>query len=197
MHFSENCLYHVYNRTYQSTRAFRSDGNYRYFIDKFAMLKPLCNMLAYCLMPDHFHLLIHVPENSAGLSPLSRRKESPQMQVICRKIGTMLSSYTRGFNKQEKRVGSLFQPRTKSKLLDLEHAFNCFYYIHQNPVKAHLAGNVNEWSYSSVHEYLGTRVGLCNKALAAALFNLPDPGHFLLHSEEETRKSISLENYWI
>jgi putative transposase len=195
MNFSENCLYHVYNRTFQSTRAFRSDRNYRYFIDKLSMLKPLCDLLAYCLMPDHFHLLLHIPGGSAGLAPLSHVKESPQMQVICRKIGTLLSSYTQGFNKHERRVGSLFQPRTKSKQLDLEHAFNCFYYIHQNPVKAHLVTRIDEWSYSSVHEYLGTQKGFCNRQLASELFNLPQPDQFLLHCEE-ARKSISLENYW-
>jgi putative transposase len=161
------------------------------------MIKPFCDMLAYCLMPDHFHLLLHMPTGSAGLAPLSRLKESPQMQVICRKIGTMLSSYTQGFNKQETRVGSLFQPRTKSKHLDVEHAFNCFNYIHENPVKAHLVTGIDEWPYSSIHEYLETKVGLCNKALAAKLFNLPTPARFLQHYEEETRKSTNFENYWI
>jgi putative transposase len=196
MNFSENCLYHVYNRTFQSTRTFRSDRNYHYFLRKLSMLKSLCDLLAYCLMPDHFHLLLYIPSDSAGLAPLSHRRESPQMQVICRKIGTILSSYTQGFNRQQGRVGSLFQPRTKSKQLDLEHALNCFYYIHENPVKAGLVNKIEDWRYSSIHEYVGRRQGFCNRKLSSELFNLPRPDQFLLHCEEEGRKSISLENYW-
>ena len=157
MNFSEDCLYHVYNRTFQSTRAFLSDRNYRYFLDKLSTLTQLCNLLAYCLMPDHFHLLINIPTGSVGLAPLSTLEESPHMQVICRKIGTILSSYTQGLNKHERRTGSLFQPRTKAKQLDMDHAFNCFHYIHQNPVKAHLVQRMEDWRYSSVHEYLGTK----------------------------------------
>lgn len=196
MNFSENCLYHVYNRTFQSTRAFRSNRNYRYFREKLSTLTPLCDMLAYCLMPDHFHLLINIPADSIGLAPLSNLDESPHMQVICRRIGTILSSYTQGFNKQERRKGSLFQPRTKSKQLDIDHAITCFHYIHQNPVTAHLVDRIEDWRYSSVHEYVGTKPGLCNIALATELFDLPtDPLQFLLHCDEETGKSISLQNY--
>lgn len=196
MNFSEHCLYHVYNRTFQSTRAFRSDRNYRYFIKKLETLTSICNMLAYCLMPDHFHLLIHIPTGSAGLALLSNLDESPRMQIICRRIGTILSSYTQGFNKDERRTGSLFQPRTKSKQLDIDHSLNCFHYIHQNPVKAHLVYRMEEWRYSSIHEYLNNRRGLCATALAADLFDLPaEPGQFLRHCDEETRKNISLGNY--
>jgi putative transposase len=196
MNFSEDCLYHVYNRTFQSTRAFRSDRNYRYFLGKLATLTSFCAILAYCLMPDHFHLLINIPKGSVGLAPLSGLKESPRMQVICRKIGTILSSYTQGFNKQERRIGSLFQPRTKSKQLDLDHAYNCFHYIHQNPVKAHLVSRMEDWQYSSIHEYLGVQPKICDTATAAELFNLPsEASQFLRLCNEETGKNISLETF--
>lgn len=160
------------------------------------MLTPYCDILAYCLMPDHFHLMLSVPDNSQGVKPVSLLDDSPGMQIISRKIGTILSSYTQGINKQMRCRGSLFQPRTKSKQLDVDHAFNCFYYIHQNPVAAGLVRNIEDWRYSSVHEYTGRVKGVCSLPLAAELFDLPVPSDgFLAHCDEEIRKNISLEHY--
>lgn len=198
MNFSENCLYHIYNRTFQSTPAFRSDRNYLYFIQKLSTLTALCDILAYCLMPNHFHLLVNIPQGSPGLSPLSNQDESPQMQTICRRIGTILSSYTQGFNKHERRTGSLFQPRTKSKQLDIDHAFNCFHYIHQNPVKDGLVYRMEDWRYSSVQEYRGKVHRFCSVAQGVELFGLPkDSSQFLSHCSMEMGKNVSLGDYRI
>jgi putative transposase len=196
MNFDANCLYHIYNRTFQHTPAFLTARNYLYFIKKLASLTSVCDILAYCVMPDHFHLMVHVARGSPGLAQLSAMPDAPRMQTLCRRIGTMLSSYTQGLNKQEHRVGSLFQPRTKCKQLDLDHAANCFHYIHQNPVKARLVYRIEDWTFSSVHEFLGREDGFCNIALARELFGLPvEPEQFLTHSNDEIRKSISLHNF--
>ena len=131
---------------------------------------PVTKIVAYCLMPNHFHLIIMATE--AGI------KERPSfggkaMQELPYRIGILLSSYTQAINKQNKTTGSLFQQKTKAKILQEEingkresYFENCFFYIHQNPVEAGLVKSIHEWVYSSYPDYAGLRNGsLCDKEL--------------------------------
>ena len=102
MEFKPHALYHVYNRGNNSQKIFFSYANYLYFLKKVdTHLLKHCDLLAYCLMPNHFHLLI---ETNANLPD----------DVINRAIQTILNSYSQAINKQENRTGSLFQQHTKS-----------------------------------------------------------------------------------
>ena len=102
MRFEENTVYHIYNRSYNKNRIFYKEENYAFFLNKLKTLKDLCEVFAYCLMPDHFHLLIYVPENS-NATRLTAQSGLTGIQILSRKLGTILSSYTQAINKQEKR----------------------------------------------------------------------------------------------
>jgi hypothetical protein len=95
-------------------------------------------------------------------------------------IAVILRSYTRAINIQERRTGSLFQQKTKAKLLEAEghnYPFICFNYIHQNPLKAGLVKRLEDWEFSSFSEYAGlTKRTLCNKELACNFLDLPQMG---------------------
>ena len=172
MHFEGNTIYHIYNRSYNK-KVFYKDANYAFFLNKLKTLRDLCEVLAYCLMPDHFHLLVYVPQNS-GATRLTAQSGLTGIQVLSRKVGTILSSYTQAINKQEKRSGSLFQPKTKAKDVSSNHyAFNCFHYIHQNPVKAGLVNKIEDWRYSSFKEYYENLEAICNKHLGTELLDIP------------------------
>ncbi len=133
-------------------------------------LPTYCDILAYCLMPNHFHLLIYVPVNSEGLHFLPNQNQ----QILVRKLGTLLSSYSQAINKQENRSGSLFQQKTKSKILDTSaYSTTCFHYIHQNPVKANLVMKIEAWPYSSFRDYLEGKSNICNIARAKELLEIP------------------------
>ncbi|HEV8514007.1 MAG TPA: transposase, partial [Cyclobacteriaceae bacterium] len=96
------------------------------------------------------------------------------IQILSRKLGTILSSYTQAINKQEKRSGSLFQPKTKAKeLFNNTYSFNCFHYIHQNPLRARLVKRIEDWAHSSFNEYHKNAEGICNKSLAIEILDLP------------------------
>ena len=98
----------------------------------------------------------------------------------------MLSSYAKAINNQEKRVGSLFQQNTKRKLLVKESSqFNCFHYIHQNPVKSGLVERTKDWEMSSYKDYAGLRKGsLCDLKIAYEFLDIPeDPALFVRQSE--------------
>lgn len=93
------------------------------------------------------------------------------MQELAYGIGILLSSYSQAINKQNKTTGSLFQQKTKAKMLSethngsrLSYFEQCFHYIHQNPVVARMVMNLADWPYSSYLDYIGLRSGtLCAK----------------------------------
>lgn len=172
MHFEQETIYHIYNRSFQHTTIFRTDRNYLYFKRKLELLSGFCHILAYCIMPDHFHLMINISQKRNGINRFSTPANPTGMQVMSRKIGTILSSYSQGFNKEHGRTGSCFQPRTKSQSLG-NYAISCFHYIHNNPVKACLVTHPKNWKYSSYHEYLKNENGMCDKIMAHQLLGIP------------------------
>lgn len=159
MGFSEHSFYHVFNRGINKQKIFYNNDNYHYFLDKVEKhIIPCCDIMAYCLMPNHFHLLISTNENSKELSDGLR---------------IVLSSYTRGVNNQNNSSGSLFQQNTKRKLINIDdkgwYLKTVFKYIHQNPVEAKLCDLPEDWNFSSFNEYLDIRPishYICNTQLA-------------------------------
>lgn len=168
-------FYHIYNRGNNRQPIFFKRDNYLFFLNKARtyFLKNV-DVLAYCLMPNHFHFLVYTHGD------FNQLEFSHDLRI-------MLSSYTRAINKQEQRVGSLFQQNTKVKLLESRSTtqsgattnetgdpFICFHYIHQNPAKANLVTREQEWEFSSYRDYAGLRSGtLCNKSIANQLLDIP------------------------
>ena len=123
-------------------------------------------------MPNHFHFLIHANSASCEIT-----KTYPnQVFKLADSVGLVISSYAKAINKQEARTGSLFQQRTKSKLVKDDHnnyPLTAFNYIHQNPLKAGLVNKLEDWRFSSYNDYAGKKtLQLCKKELATELVNL-------------------------
>ena len=179
MHLIEGEFYHIYNRGNNKQQIFFNDDNYLFFLRKIReQLSSRVDILAYCLMPNHFHLLIRANEKSITERTSFGKKS---MQEFAYRVGIMLSSYSQAINKQNNTTGSLFQQKTKAKILAevqnnnrISYLEECFYYIHQNPVLAGLVTDLSDWPYSSYPDYAGLRNGtLCNKDI------------FLIHSGME------------
>lgn len=171
MDFTRRNIYHIYNRGNDKQNIFFKEGNYIYFLQKVRKyIAPHCDILAYVLMPNHFHLLIHADERTE--QQLTDFKMT--RNVLSEGIRLLLSAYTKGINKQQERTGNLIQQNTKSKFVydasninEAGYASTCFYYIHQNPVRAGLVNKMEDWHYSSYRDYAGLRNGtLCNQNLA-------------------------------
>ena len=172
MFFLEDCTYHIYNRSNETL--FYTRENYIFFIRKIRdLLSPLADVLAYCIMPNHFHLILTVKKEGVKFSTKKKRED---MQLLPEAIGTVLSSYTQAINKQQGRRGSLFAHKTKAKILNdakNDYAFNCFMYVHQNPKLADLVERIEDWEFSSFLEYIGKRNGtLVNVQMGLDIFNL-------------------------
>ncbi|MCF6351532.1 MAG: transposase [Cyclobacteriaceae bacterium] len=187
MKFESNNFYHIYNRGNNKQPVLFKRESYLFFLSKVRKhLSPLVDILAYCLMPNHFHLMVYVPEkhNTRGTN-LSRPENSCyeddeyieyDSKAINKNLGIILSSYTKAINNRYGRTGSLFQAHTKAKNVSKhqQQAFICFHYIHQNPLKAKLVNKMEDWEFSSYQDYLGIRNGtLCNKQLAFELLDIP------------------------
>jgi len=172
MYFKEGCTYHIYNRSNETL--FYNRDNYIFFIWKIRdHILPFADVLAYCLMPNHFHLILTVKAEGIKLSDKKKRED---MQLLSQAIGTILSSYTQALNKQIGRRGSLFAHKTKAKILndaEDDYAFHCFMYVHQNPKLANLVDRIEDWEFSSFPDYIGKRDGkLINKQLGLDTFQL-------------------------
>jgi putative transposase len=173
MHLADGNIYHVYNRGNFKQVLFTSAEEYIYFlllVNKYIVQN--CDVLAWCLMPNHFHFLIHA--NSSTVNPAVNMPLPMQQFSFALKL--LLSSYTKAVNKKYGRTGNLFQQKTKAKNLS-EGGFlypeTAFHYIHQNPFKANLVTQMQDWEYSSYKDYSGQRNGkICNRELSMKILNL-------------------------
>lgn len=96
---------------------------------------------AYCLMPNHVHLIL-VPEARDGLAKLLRRVHSRYALKV---------NSARGWK------GHLWQERFYSTVMDESHAIAALRYVELNPVRAGLCAKAEDWRWSSVHANLGSR----------------------------------------
>ncbi len=187
MKFSPGDLVHVYNRGINKQQIFFHETHYRYFLNKVrSHIATASDVLAYCLMPNHFHFLLHINETSCTPKKIGTLI-STELQNGFR---ILQSSYANSINKEFQRTGSIFQQKTRFKLLNDGGSSNsfqgtyaevCFHYIHQNPVKAGLTSQLEGWNFSSFQEYFGSletinsdyqKDAICNKALAYKLFKI-------------------------
>ena len=142
MKFEKGDYYHVYNRSINREILYRSDENYRYFMERFNhYLDGKVDVISYCLMPTHFHFFVRAVEESL---------------VIEKAFKDLFIAYAKGYNAMYERNGSVFQAKyKKDEIADDSHFTNVIAYIHLNPVKAGLCHRPEDWKYSSYNALLG------------------------------------------
>jgi putative transposase len=193
MAYEANVAYHIYNQGNNGQKIFFKEENYLFFLKKMrAHLLPMGSLLAYCLMPNHFHWLFWVGDEGAKIFEGKGAAAYVPRDRLSHSIGGLLSSYTRAINIQNSASGSLFRAKTRHKNglldrfittgttvhggrnlgagMDNDYLATAFEYIHQNPVKAGLAQAATDWPFSSARDYAGLRNGtLCDRAFAREL----------------------------
>jgi len=142
VHLIPGNYYHVYNKAVTDNQLFIEEKNYHFFVSKIKKYLLGCvDVLAYCLMPNHYHLIIQ-------LKTIEMSKAMQQLAL----------SYSASYNKEYHRIGHLFQGRYQLKQIDdqtyLSHLSR---YIHLNPSSAGLVSKPEAWQYSSYREYIGLR----------------------------------------
>ena len=145
---SEGHYYHIYSRGINGENIFRSDENYHYFIRKYTeYLSDVLDTYCYCLLKNHFHLLVYVKENVE----VERRDGKRMIKLNASKqLSHFINGYAQAFNKMYKRTGSLFESPFHRKLIDKDSYFTwVVYYIHTNAQKHGLINDFRDWFYSS------------------------------------------------
>jgi putative transposase len=183
-------IYHIYNRGVDKRNIFLNQRDYERFADSlivfnnnvnlngrnfydresFRCEKPLVNIIAYCLMPNHFHLL------------LEQRTDNG----ITKFLQKMTTSYTMFFNKKNSRTGALVQGVFKrSHIKSNEHLLEMSKYIHANPIKilkknssgGTLKQKLLAYQWSSFPDYAGIKIEtpiVANKQMIMDQFRSPN-----------------------
>ncbi|MCL5410848.1 MAG: transposase [Patescibacteria group bacterium] len=162
--FACEYFYHIYNRGVAKQAIFGDKNDYLRMLSTFSFylekdtnkyslvlkeelnkmlskmpIQPLVKIYAYCLMPNHFHLILKQVMDK-GVSEFMRKT---------------LNSYTRYFNTRNNRIGPIFQGKFKAILIESdEQLLHLTRYIHLNPYVAKLANSVQRYPWSSYKQYL-------------------------------------------
>jgi len=132
--FEYGATYHICNRGVNREDIFKEDKNYAYFLSLMRKyLLPVADIYAYCLMKNHYHLLLRFKEQQNVLA-LDAYKP----------LSNMLNTYSKSINKKYQRTGNLFQRHPKrSKVSDKEYFMQLVVYIHLNPIKHNFSASLN------------------------------------------------------
>ncbi|MFA6458399.1 MAG: transposase [Patescibacteria group bacterium] len=161
-------IYHIYNRSAGKKTIFHSDRDYnRFFLkmceyrDKFPI-----DILAYCLMPNHFHFLIRVPDPK-GQSASRPSGSGATLRVGLAEVNSAQKFFHRLFTAYSKyycaryaddHSGRVFESSYKAKhVSDDAYYLQLCGYIHDNPVRKKLVSKPEEWPFSSYLTLTGVR----------------------------------------
>jgi putative transposase len=137
-------FYHVTSRGNEQKDVFKSQRDREKFLEYLASATERYRAVvhAYCLMGNHYHLLLETP--AGNLSQIMRH---------------INGAYTTYFNIKRKRSGHLFQGRYKAILVEFdEYALELSRYIHLNPVRVGMVARPEEYRWSSYKNYIGQSV---------------------------------------
>ena len=138
-----NQVYHVYNRAILKMTLFREPADYLRFMIKMSQCKkhyPV-QILAFCIMPNHYHLLM----KEAKIVAMENR---PNISGFMQQLQT---SYAKYFGMKYKHSGRVFQGVYKSKHVKTdEQLWQTTEYIHNNPLRKKYVKKAAQWPYSSL-----------------------------------------------
>jgi putative transposase len=174
-------FYHIYNHANGSENLFIEERNYFFFLEKiYIYIFPFVNLHAYCLLPNHFHLLISTKdldeikllESFKAFRKLPDEVLQPIMEKkISKSFSNLFSSYTQAFNKVYARKGSLFMPNMKADVIsDNAGICNITHYIHANPIHHGFVADIRDWKFSSYNAYGSRSVTKLSKDLIIDIF---------------------------
>ena len=155
--FHPDNFYHIFNHAVGKENLFKNHDNYIFSLSRLDnYLSPIAKTFCYCLMPNHFHLLIQITdENTIRILANNYDESFDFHKFIMQKLSNFLNSYAKAFNKQSNRKGALFLDFTKRiKIKDESYFTRLINYIHQNPVHHNFCKFPAEWDYSSYNSII-------------------------------------------
>lgn len=202
-----NTYYHIYNHANGDDNLFREQKNYPFFLEKYHKhIDPIAETIAWCLMPNHFHLLVKIRSEEKIISSSTTttsstflkfktlekfEEEEEKSKFLSKQFSNFFSSYSQAFNKVYNRRGSLFIKNFKRKeITNDDYLRNLILYIHLNPVKHGFTKTINDWVHTSF-----STLPVSNNPLITSVFG-SETNYHLMHQNKQTHfnEYDSLEN---
>lgn len=139
--YQDGHIYHVFNRGAHQLTIFRKPRHFRKCVGLLLKYSAHYNvsLLAYCLMPNHYHLIVKHEDDGS----------------ISRFLQTSFNSFVQYYNILESHSGTLFQGAAKSTLVDTDdYLLQVIRYVHTNPVSAKLVKTAADWEFSGCSVWL-------------------------------------------
>jgi len=164
--FLEGQFYHIYNKVVSGTNLFNDKNDYWNFMKRYSKyFSPYFKTYAYCLIPNHFHLLVKVrKEEGIRMSVLNENTNAARNYLngtkdfnsfIENQFSRCFSGITIIYNNKYNREGPLFKQGVKRVALNAYRTFDQqMHYIHLNPVHHNLVDQINKWKHSSYNTYI-------------------------------------------
>lgn len=165
-------FYHIYNHANGHENIFLEERNYFFFLQQMTTyILPVSRIYAYCLMPNHFHLLAQFKTEEELIKQFEQKIKTKQtlstsnnsvfnqQDYLYKKsnkaFSNLFNSYTQAFNKVYNRKGSLFMQNMKSEEINDDNSFcKVVHYIHANPVNHRFVKSLDAWPHSSYKIFL-------------------------------------------
>lgn len=190
--------YHIFNRGVNKENIFKNPGNYPYFLSKYYhYITPVADTFAYCLLRNHFHLLIRIKKNiiiDGDPDLFCEWDFKDRLAYVSQQFSHFFNCYAQAINKQNLRTGGLFQHRFKRVLVKDEFQFdNLIWYIHSNALKHRFVKDFNQYPYSSYPQLIGRNDTWLMKEELFDRFG--GRGAFIEHHEQQQKYYKALANF--
>ncbi len=166
--FEAGNYYHIFNKGNNKENIFKEEENYPYFLQLIKKyLIETCVIYVYCLLPNHFHLLLKIKEKEQ--LPIDYQKGKKK---IHQPFSNLFNAYTKSINKKYNRTGSLFQEHLHRIKIDTEEYLReLILYIHLNPEKHEIDSNFKNYAYSSYRAYISEKPSLLDREEVLGYFD--------------------------
>lgn len=160
--------YHFYNQGNNKRPIFLDSMDYLHFLKLYRKyVHDHCDLLAWCLMPNHFHLMLILKESGEQIIKIGPL----ELTLFSNGVRLLQCQYSQYFNRKYFTSGSLFRQKAKIKCCDEmkgDYRILLFNYIHYNPVQSGLVNAMKDWDFSSFKDYHFNRGGtLVNSEITA------------------------------
>lgn len=184
--FETGYYYHVFNRGNNHENIFKEERNYFFFLMLMRRhLLQISDIYCYCLLPNHFHLLLRIKE----------QEEIPDKYrySIHQPFSNLFNSYTKSINKAYDRTGSLFQEHLhRKRIMNEKYLYQVIAYVHLNPQKHGFVNDFKDYAYSSYHLLLSSKNTNLKRKEVFELFN--DYQNFIYwHNEKRLRLNALIQ----
>ncbi len=166
--------YHLYNKAVGTENLFRSESDYSWFLSRVKKcMLPYCDILAYCLIPNHFHFLVRIRNDQEIVRnhhKICKDRQIPlpvdpsPVLIIRQSLRGLFTSFAKYYNATYGRKGKLFEFSFKRITVEDESYFrNLLLYIHHNPIHHGLSRNFRDWKYSSYNAFISGKETLISR----------------------------------